>query len=127
MFFGRIYRKLNRIERKLDRVAGQLHWVSMRLVQLKKRSHNVSLELDALAAQVQENTELEIAAIQLIEGLADRIAEAANDPAELEALAEQLKASASALSAAIIANTPADPTAAAPPTDGEEVNDEGSV
>jgi hypothetical protein len=67
-------------------------------------------ELDALTAQVTKNTDLEESAITLIQGLADQIANAADDPAEVAALSAKLKASAEALAAAITANTPAPPT-----------------
>ena len=69
----------------------------------------MSVELDALEVQVAENTNLEASAIALIQGLADQIAAAGNDPAKIAALSTQLKASATALAAAITANTPAAP------------------
>lgn len=61
--------------------------------------------LDDLATQVAANTSAEQSAIQLIQGLAAQVAAAAGDPAKVTALAAQLKASADALGAAIVANT----------------------
>ena len=72
--------------------------------------------LDELTAQVAANTTVEQSAVTLIEGLAAKLAEAGTDPAKLAALQDSLKASSAALSAAILANTPAAPPAPpAPP------------
>lgn len=59
-----------------------------------------------LQAQVAENTGLEASAIQLIEGLAGQILDNKNDPEKIEDITNALKASAAALAAAIMANTP---------------------
>lgn len=70
---------------------------------------NVMSALDDLSVQVQENTSVEASAVTLIEGLAAQIAANATDAAKVSALSAQLKSSASALAAAITANTPAAP------------------
>lgn len=80
--------------------------------------------LDDLTAQVAANTTAETSAVMLIQGLADQLKAAiaagpgANDPALVD-LTTKLHASADALGAAIVANTPAAPapapTPAAPP------------
>lgn len=67
----------------------------------------MSAQLDALIAQVAENTAVEASAIELIQRLADKIIQLAGDPVAIANLAAQLKASADALAAAVIANTPA--------------------
>jgi cell division septum initiation protein DivIVA len=72
-----------------------------------RKEQSMSAELDALSAQVQENTDLEASAITLIQGIAEQLEAAKEDPAKVQALAESLKASAANLSAAIVANTPA--------------------
>lgn len=64
-------------------------------------------DLTSLTAQVQANTQVETSAVTLIQGLADQLRALANDPVAIAALADQLKGSADALSAAIVANTPA--------------------
>ena len=72
--------------------------------------------LDDLTTQVAANTSVEQSAITLIEGIAAQLAAAGTDPAKLEALKTQLTASATALAAAITANTPvAPPAPPAPP------------
>jgi len=73
----------------------------------------MSAELDALTAQVQQTETLEESAITLITGLATQLTAAKEDPAAIQALADSLQAEAAKLSAAITANTPAAPAAAA--------------
>jgi len=73
--------------------------------------------LDDLQAQVAQNTNLEQSAITLITGLAQQITQAVNnnDGPALQALAQQLQASASALGEAITAKTPQAPSAPSEP------------
>ena len=66
----------------------------------------MSVELDALTVKVQETTTVAQSAIALINGLATQIADLKDDPAALQALADSLGASSTALAAAITANTP---------------------
>ncbi len=63
--------------------------------------------IDDLTAQVAQNTTVEASAVTLIEGLAAQIAAAGTDPTKLAALTTSLNTSATALAAAITANTPA--------------------
>lgn len=103
-FYDPILDAIKRIERKVD----------LLLYQSGKEEFAMSAlqdALDALTTQVSENTSLEQSAITMIQGLAQQIAQAADDPAEVAALSAHLKESADALAAAITANTPA-----APPT-----------
>jgi len=67
--------------------------------------------LDDLKTEVARNTSLEQSAVALIQGIAQQLKDAlaANDPAALADLTNQLSASADALAAAITANTPAEP------------------
>lgn len=67
--------------------------------------------LDGITTQVHSNTSAIESAILLINGIADRIAAAAADPAALDALVTELRGSDERLAAAVAANTPA-----APPT-----------
>ncbi len=64
-------------------------------------------DLSGLTAQVTANTDVEASAVTLLNGLAAQIAQLKTDPAALQALSDQLKASATSLSEAITANTPA--------------------
>lgn len=65
--------------------------------------------LTDLQAQVQKTTEVETSAVTLIQGIAQKLADAiaAGDPAALTALQTELATSADALAAAVVANTPA--------------------
>lgn len=69
----------------------------------------MSKELDDLIAQVKANTDAEDAAEVAIQGLADQIkalAASGGTPAQFTALADSLRASATKLGDAIVANTP---------------------
>jgi hypothetical protein len=66
----------------------------------------MSAEFDALVAQVTANTNAEASAVQLIQAIAAQLA-GNPSPSQVSALAAQLKASADALGAAVVANTPA--------------------
>jgi hypothetical protein len=67
----------------------------------------MAADLTALTAQVTANTQVEASAVLLIQGLAAQITALQNDPVALAALATQLNTSATALAAAVAANTPA--------------------
>jgi hypothetical protein len=66
----------------------------------------MSAEFDALTAQVAASTTVEASAVTLIQGIA---AQLAGNPsaAAVTALSAQLSSSATALAAAVAANTPA--------------------
>jgi hypothetical protein len=70
-------------------------------------------ELTALQAQVAENTTIHGSALMLITGIAAQIEAAKDNPAAIAALSDHLKNAASELSAAIAANTPAEPASSA--------------
>lgn len=77
------------------------------LNRLLKQERDVMSALDDLQNQVRQNTDLEQSAIQLIQGIAQKLQEAVNnnDSAALNQLAQQLQSSAAALGSAITANT----------------------
>ncbi len=64
-------------------------------------------DLTDLTQAVHDETDAAAAAVVLINGFAARLDAAGVDPAKLADLSASLKASASALSAAVVANTPA--------------------
>ena len=71
----------------------------------------MSAQLDALTAQVTQNTTVEASAVTLINGIAAQISSAvaaaqAGDATALATLATELQTSATALAAAVAANTP---------------------
>lgn len=67
----------------------------------------MSAEMDTLTAQITANEDVENSALQLINGFAARLTAAGTDPAKLNQLSADLKSSADALAAAVVANTPA--------------------
>lgn len=69
----------------------------------------MSAALDRLTREVSETKEVAASAVAMIEGLAQQIRDLKDDPAALEALANELDASQAALAAAVAANTPSEP------------------
>lgn len=80
-----------------------------------RSQQTMSGELDNLTSEVQQSTTVMASAATLIEGLAKTIRDNIDNPVKLKALADELDASTNALSAAVAANTPAEPP---PPGDG---------
>lgn len=76
------------------------------LTELRK----MSAQLDRLAAEVTETKTVAQSAIALLNGLAQQIRDLKEDPAALEALADELDSTQADLAAAVTANTPAEPT-----------------
>lgn len=75
------------------------------LILKTRKETQIMSALTDLQAQVAQNTTIEASAVTLIQGLAAQIAAAGTDPAALAALTANLNASATALAAAITANT----------------------
>jgi outer membrane murein-binding lipoprotein Lpp len=82
---------------------------------LQGKEDQIIMDLKPLTAQVAQNTSLEASAVTLIQGIAAQLAADQNDPAAVAALSTQLNNSATALAAAITANTPAAPPTPDPP------------
>jgi hypothetical protein len=66
----------------------------------------MALDLTALQAAVQKDTDAENSAITLLNGLSSALTAAKADPVAVQAIADQLSANADALAAAVVANTP---------------------
>ncbi|HEY5985736.1 MAG TPA: hypothetical protein VIV12_05030 [Streptosporangiaceae bacterium] len=95
----------------LDQVLAGQQQILAALAAVQQGESRMAMSLDALAAQVQKNTDAEASAVTLLNTLSDLIRSSAADPAKVTALADSLKASSDALAAAIVANTPAAPPA----------------
>lgn len=67
------------------------------------------LDLTALEQEVNGNASVDQSAIALINGLATQVEATKGDPAKVQELANNLRASSAALAAAVAANTPAAP------------------
>ncbi len=104
VFVNGLATSLTSLKTQVDAIVAQLKIVIT-------KEDTIMADLSALTAQVQANTDTEQSAIVLLNQLADLIKANATDPAALAGLSDQLKASATSLAQAIVANTPA----AAPP------------
>jgi capsule polysaccharide export protein KpsE/RkpR len=100
---------MNRI---IERIAAALavHIVSA----LRKELTNMQAQIDALIAQVAQNTSVVDSALTLIKWLHEQLASAPSGSQFMVDLAAKLKASDDALAAAVAANTPAAPVADEP-------------
>jgi hypothetical protein len=94
--------RLELVELKIDKALSLLET-------LVSQGEASKVTLQELQTQVAANTSVEQSAITLIQNIAAMLAAAKTDPAAIQALADQLKNSADALSAAVVANTPAAP------------------
>lgn len=94
--------EFNTLDSKLDTVLYLLH-------QTLAKEKTMAADLTGLTTQVKANTDAEASAVLLLTQLSDMLHAAATDPAKVKALADQLKGSADALAAAVVANTPAAP------------------
>lgn len=91
-----------RLEKKLDRAL-------LVLAQLTIGEIIMSQEMDALVAAVDVNTTVDQSVLTFLNGLAAQIADAAGDRAKSVTLAATVRASADAVAAALLANTPQAP------------------
>lgn len=122
----------------LNGVAAQMSDIASRLARIEARQARIEqainantvndiLNTEALMAdftalhdEVAANGDAVDSAITLLTNLSAQLADAANDPAEIQAIADQLAAQSDALANAVVANTPAAPEPAPveePPAD----------
>ena len=94
------------ILRTLAAAAGGL---GINAVQIEAEGALMIQQLQTLTDQVTANNSLVASAVQLIGGLAAQIEASKTDPVALQALADSLKQNDDALTAAVLANTPAEP------------------
>jgi prefoldin subunit 5 len=99
--YERITKRLERIEDKLDQLRGLF----------TQAREAIMADLDSLAEEVERNTAVDQSAITLLNGLAAQIESLKSDPAALQALVDDLRASSTNLANAVAANTPAEPSA----------------
>jgi len=65
------------------------------------------MTLDELKAKVDAEGTVEQSAITLLQGLSAQLTAAKNDPAQIQAIADEIDANSASLAAAVSANTPA--------------------
>jgi uncharacterized protein YoxC len=97
------------IHRKLDTIIEKLDALSLKSSQINSREEHIMATIDDLTKDVQDNSDATQSAITLLNNLSTAINQAKNDPAALQALANQLQANSQALAQAVVANTPAQP------------------
>lgn len=66
-------------------------------------------DFSAVQTEITENGDAIASAVALLGNLSQQIRDAGNDPAAIQALADQLDANTQALAQAVVANTPAAP------------------
>lgn len=86
------------------------HDVIRLLRTILKEVRAVTPELERLATEVAEMKTAQQSAVTLLSNLSELIRQHADDPAALRDLADQIDSSTNELSAAVTANTPAEPT-----------------
>jgi hypothetical protein len=96
----------DQLHRKLDQILAAIS--SLQAIVIQQGTATMSA-LSDLTAQVQASTTVETSAVTLIQGIAAQITAAGGNPTALAALTAQLNASAAALAAAVVANTPGNP------------------
>lgn len=109
--------RLNRLEDGQRRIENGIQMIldnqRKQFKKLEDMDTTLSQQVQDLGAAVAENTSVESSAVTLLQNLSGLISGAASsgDLAQVEALAQQISASSTALAASIAANTPAAPVA----------------
>lgn len=85
----------------------------------KRRDEMAQKDIDRLKASVARNTEVVQSAVALVQGLAQQIRDAQDDPEELNRIADEMEANATQLADAVAANTPSAQPSPGEPASGE--------
>lgn len=116
--------RLEQVIARLDRLGVMMH----RLIgQHIEGAAMASKEFEALKKEVERNTSVDESVKALVTKLADQIAAAKDDPAALQALADQLRADNDAVAAVVTANTPADTSGGSTAGEGGATTDTGGT
>ena len=97
-----------RLYKQLDTIMENQRVMLDLLIRINRKVTKEMSDLSALTVEVQNNTSVDASAIMLLNGLSAQLAQIANDPVAVQALADELSSSSTALAAAVVANTPAD-------------------
>ncbi len=108
--------------RRFDLLDREIVGLRLQVDSLHYRLHNfirgdftaMSQDLTALQNAVTADTDATNSALTLIQGIASQLKSAGSDPTKLQALVDQLNTNASALAAAVAANTAPSPDSAIP-------------
>lgn len=85
----------------------QMETVLLKLDALNTRIDSMANSLDAIKAAVARNNDIGDSCILLLKDIAAKLAAAATDPVEIQAIADQLNEQADQFATAITENTPA--------------------
>jgi chromosome segregation ATPase len=99
--------------RALTAMQQDLAYIRRTVDDLVDQQEATRMDLSKLQAAVAQETAIDQSAVVLIQQIADALKATNGDQAAVDALADQLSASASTLAGAVTANTPAAPAAAA--------------
>ena len=100
--FKDLHDRMVRLEIKIDRA-------HLLLENLTIGEIIMSQEMDTLVSAVEQNTTVDQSVLTFLQGLAAQIQDAAGDRAKSVQLAATVRASADAVAAALVANTPTQP------------------
>ena len=91
---------------RIDKILTMLNQQTHGFIQLEKETKTMSADLNALTAEVRNNTDVVNSAITLVQGLSAALQAAGTDPVALQALVDQLNTNDTQLAQAVVANTP---------------------
>jgi hypothetical protein len=103
---GRLGRQNTEIIRRLARIEDAIHTNTTIDI---LATEALMADFTSLHDEVAANGDAVDSAVTLLNSLSAQLADAADDPAEVQAIADQLAAQSDALAAAVVANTPAAP------------------
>ncbi len=95
------------LNHKLNKVLQTQYLILELLGNINQKEDLQMTDLSALTEEVQRNTDVDASAVALLNGLSQQLRDLSTDPAAIQALADQLDSSSSALASAVSANTPA--------------------
>jgi peptidoglycan hydrolase CwlO-like protein len=90
-------------KQQIDRIENMLVDIHNHVVQLQRENRKMALDLTALTEEVTRLETVEASAVTLLHTLVDEVAALKNDPVELQALVDRIKASGDDLAAAVAA------------------------
>lgn len=105
-------RNTEKLTRQMDVLIGEVRKLNTTLEkyirQDTQQGEQVMASMEDLQAEVAQNTDVTQSAVAVINGIAQQLRDAlaANDPAAIQAVVDQLDQNSSALAAAVTENTP---------------------
>ena len=108
----RVIERIDRLHRDTGAgmfyLAVQIALLNSKLNTLIEQEGTEMANLEALTAEVAANTDATLSVVTLVDRLADELEAAQNDPAQVQALVDELRANNQSIAAAVSANTPSE-------------------